>query len=95
MGSKDEMVALIEENFARRTDVSSPTFELIQFLFACVCFHYTHIDTHIHKTTNFGHHQFLSLQVEQNILTSFLLPDIPGRARPTLPTLQEYLRMPC
>ena len=29
VGSKDEMVELIEENFARMTDVSSPTFELI------------------------------------------------------------------
>ena len=34
VGSKYEMVALIEENFARRKDVSSPTFKLIQFLFA-------------------------------------------------------------
>ena len=49
VGSKDEMVALIEDNFVRRIDVSSPTFELIKFLFACVCFNYTHLDTHIHK----------------------------------------------
>ena len=49
VGSKYEMVALIEENFVRRTDVSSPTFELIPFLFTCVCFHYIHLDTHIHK----------------------------------------------
>ena len=49
VGSKYEMVALIEDNFVRRTDVSSPTFEFIQFLFACVCFDYTHLNTHIHK----------------------------------------------
>ena len=36
VGSKDEMMALTEENFVRRTYVSSPTFELIQILFACV-----------------------------------------------------------
>ena len=39
VGSKYEMVALIVDNFVRRTDVCSPTFELIQFLFACLCFH--------------------------------------------------------
>ena len=43
------MVALTEENFVRRTDISSQTFYILQFLFACVCFHYTHLDTHIHK----------------------------------------------
>ena len=36
VGSKYEMVALIEDNFVRRTDVSSPTFEFILFLFAYV-----------------------------------------------------------
>ena len=49
VGSKDAMVALIEDNFVRRTDVSSPTFELIKKIFACVCFHYTHLNMHIHK----------------------------------------------
>ena len=49
MGSKYEMVAFIEENFLRRTDVSSPTFEFIQFLFAYVYFDYTHLNIHIHK----------------------------------------------
>ena len=43
------MVALIEDNLARRTDVSIPTFELLQYLFACACFHYKHLDAHIHK----------------------------------------------
>ena len=42
-------MALIEDNFVRRTDVSIPTFDIIPFLFACVCFHYNHIDMHIHK----------------------------------------------
>ena len=32
VGSKYEMVDLIEDNFVRRTDVSSPTFELIKKL---------------------------------------------------------------
>ena len=49
VGSKDEMVVLIEDNFVRRADVSSPTFKLTQFLFAYVCFHYTHLDMQIHK----------------------------------------------
>ena len=49
VGSKDEILALIEENFMRRTDVSSPNFEILQFLFACLCFHYKHLDAHIHK----------------------------------------------
>ena len=49
VGSKDEIVILIEETFVRKTDVSSPTLELINFLFICVCFNYTHLDTHIHK----------------------------------------------
>ena len=48
VGSKDEKVELIEDNFVRRTDMYSPTFKLIQFLFVCLCFHYTHLDTHIH-----------------------------------------------
>ena len=39
--------------------------------------------------------QFLLLQVDQNIFKSLLLSDIPGQARPTLPTLQEYIRMAC
>ena len=47
--SKDEMVAFIEENFLRRTDVSIRNFDLIPFLFACVCFHCTRLDTNIHK----------------------------------------------
>ena len=34
--SKYEMVAFIEDNFVRRTDMSSPTFAILQFLFACV-----------------------------------------------------------
>ena len=49
MSSKDEMVALIENNFMRRKAFSSPTFELIHFLFACVCFHYTQLDMNMYK----------------------------------------------
>ena len=44
------------------------------------------------QSTNCEYHQFLLLQVEQNIFTSLLLPDIPGRARPTLPTLQGIMQ---
>ena len=44
VGSKDEMVALIEDNFVRRIDVSSPIFDLIPFLFSYVCFHCTHLE---------------------------------------------------
>ena len=93
VGSKYEMLALIEDNFVRRTYVSSPTFELIKLyllVYAFIVLTLTH--TYI-KTTTCGHHQFLLLKLEENIFTSFLLPDIPGRAQRTLPTLQEYLRM--
>ena len=38
MGSKDEMVSLIKDNFVKRMDVYSPTFDILQFLFACVSF---------------------------------------------------------
>ena len=40
------------------------------------------------KPTICGHRQFLLLHVKQNIFTSLILPDIPGQARTTLPTLQ-------
>ena len=62
-GSKDEMVAFIEDNFLRRTDVSSPTFEFIQFylhVYAFIILTSTH--TYI-KTTACRHHQCLVLQV--------------------------------
>ena len=38
--SMDNMVTLIEENLARKTDVSGLTFELLKYVFACICFHY-------------------------------------------------------
>ena len=95
MGSKYEMVALIEDNFIRSTDVSSPTINILQFLFACVCFHYKHLDAHMHKKHHLRAPQTLLLLVEQNIFTSLILQDVPGRARPTLPTQLEYLHMSC
>ena len=49
MSSKYEMAALIKDNFMRRIDVSSPTFEFVHFSFACVCFNYTQLDMSIHK----------------------------------------------
>ena len=45
---KDKMETLIEENFVRRTYVSGTTFELLKYLFACICFHYEHLDAHLH-----------------------------------------------
>ena len=78
MGSKDEMVALIEENFVRRTDVSSPTFKLIKFyLYVYGFIILTSTGTYI-KTTACGHHQVLLQQVEQNIFKILLSLDIPG-----------------
>ena len=62
VGSKDEMVAFIEDDFLRSTYVSSPTFELIIFLFACLCFHYTNLETHLHKTNR--------LQASQNFIAA-------------------------
>ena len=47
------------------------------------------------KTTACENNHFLLMQAEQNIFTGLILPDIPGLARPTLPTLQECLRMSC
>ena len=93
VGSIDEMVALIEENFVKRIDVSSPTFELIQFLFACVRFNYTHLEMHIHKNHRLRASRIFIAAGRVKKFTRLLLPDIPGQARPTLPTLQEYLRM--
>ena len=49
VGSKDEIMAFIEDNFVIIIDVSSPTFNIILFLFSSVCFYYTHLDMHIHK----------------------------------------------
>ena len=45
---KDKMETLIEDNLVRRTDVSGTTFELLKYLFACVCLHYEHIDAYLH-----------------------------------------------
>ena len=45
---KDKMETLIEENLARRTDVPGPTFKLLKYLFACICFHYEHLDAHLY-----------------------------------------------
>ena len=49
VGSKYEMVALIEDNFVRWTYVSISTFNILQFLFAYVCFNLNHPNRHIHK----------------------------------------------
>ena len=49
MVSKYEMLALIEDNFVKTTNVSNPSFKIILFVFACLYFHYTYLDTHIHK----------------------------------------------
>ena len=45
---KDKIETLIEENLVRRIDVSGPTFEIIKYLFACIWFHYDHLDAHLH-----------------------------------------------
>ena len=95
MGSKYEMVALIEDNLVISTDVSSPTFELINFLFACVYFHYNHLNTHIHKNHRLRASPIFIAAGRAKIFTSLILLDIPGQARPTLTTLQEYLCMSC
>ena len=44
---KDKTETLIEDNLVRRTDVSGSTFDLKK-IFACICFHYEHHDTHLH-----------------------------------------------
>ena len=77
MGSKDEMVAFIEENFLRSTDVYSPTFEILQLLFACLRFHYTHLNTHIHKNHRLRESPiFIAAGREKNI-NKFLLTRYP------------------
>ena len=45
---KDKMDTLIEENLVIRIDVSGPKFNLLKYLFACICFHYENLDAHLH-----------------------------------------------
>ena len=78
VSSKDEMLALIEDNFVRRKDVSSPTLDNILFYLHVYAFTILALTRTYIKTTTRGHHQFLLLQAEQKIFTSLLLPDIPG-----------------
>ena len=87
VGSKYEMAELIEENFVRKTDVASTTLELINFLFACVCFHYTHFETHIHKNHRLRESPIFIAAGRAKIFKTLLLPDTSGQARPSLPTL--------
>ena len=87
------MVEWIEENFMRRTDLPIPTFEILQPLFACVYFNYTHLDTQIHKNHRLRASTIFIAAGREKIFTSLLLPYILGIEQPTLPTLQEYLRM--
>ena len=82
VGSKYEMVALIEDNFVRSIDVSSPTFELIQFLFACVCFNYTHLDKHIHKIHHLLESPILIAAVRSKHLHKFALTRYPWTITP-------------
>ena len=76
--SKDEMVVLIEDNSVRRIYVSSPTFEFVQFLFACVLFHYTHLDTHIHKTHHLRASPIFIAAGRSEQLHKFALTRYPG-----------------
>ena len=87
VGSKYEMAELIEENFVRKTDVASTTLDLINFLFACVCFHYTHIDTHNHKIHYlYSSHIFIAAYKEKN-LHKFALTRYPWTIRTYAPYL--------
>ena len=63
--SKTEMVALTEDNFVRRTDVSSPNFDLIHFYLHLYAFIILTSERTYIKTTAFRHHQFLLLQVNK------------------------------
>ena len=45
---KDKMETSIKENLVRRTNVSCPTFDLLKLLFMFICFHYEHLDAHLH-----------------------------------------------
>ena len=80
VGSKDGVVASIEEIFVISTDMSSPTFDILQLSFACVCYHYNHLNARIHKTTACEHRQLLLLLVKKKTLKSLLLKNIPGQA---------------
>ena len=42
-------MSLLEENVERRNHISSHSFELLNFLFASICYHYTHLDEHMHS----------------------------------------------
>ena len=61
VGSKYEMVALIEDNFVRRTYVYCPTFEIIQFYLHVYAFIILNSTRTYIKITACGHHQFLLL----------------------------------
>ena len=95
VGSKYEMVALIEDNFLEGQMCLVKPSSLYNFYLHVYAFIILTLTRTYIKSTTFRHHQFLLLQVEQNIFTSLLLPDIPGREQTTLPTLQEYLHMSC
>ena len=45
---KYNMETVIEDSLVIRIDVSGPTFEILEYLFACICFHYEHLDAHLH-----------------------------------------------
>ena len=45
---KDKIETLIEDNLVIRIDVSGTMFNILKYLFACVCFHYEHLDAHLH-----------------------------------------------
>ena len=75
---KDEMAALIEDILVSRTDVSGSTLEQLKTLFACICFHYEHLDAHFH--TN---HQLIASPTciasnRVKISTNMLSLGIPG-----------------
>ena len=45
---KYKVETLTEYNLVRRTYVSGPTFDILKYLFAFICFHYEHLDAHLH-----------------------------------------------
>ena len=65
--------------------MSSPTFELILFLFACVCFHYTHLDTQIHKNHHLRASQIFISAGRAKHLHKFALTRYPWTSRTHTP----------
>ena len=92
---KDNMDTLIEENLVRRTYVSGPTFELLKYLFACIWFHYEHLEAHLYPNHRLRSPPIYIASGREIISTNMLSSGIPGWVTITLHTSLISLRISC